>query len=304
MTYLQPWSLWLLSLCLLPIIIHMLNRLRYKTVQWAAMYFLLKANKAATKRAKLRQYILLLFRALAVLFLIWAMMRPKTGGFLGKSAGGAPEVIIVMLDRSASMEARVSSDRQDTKRQQAIALLTEAAKDSIGSRFVFIENVLRAPLEVADLKTLATLQTAEATDTAADIPAMFRTALAYLVKNKPGSAEIWLASDLQTSNWRDVSTEWQDIAARLTGLPETQIRLLDLSSGPGTNLSIAVKAAEFRPSKTAPEKGTFAAQNHSRWCHEPDRPRAQLRHPPRSDKIRHRQAPRRRRLGKIRAPRR
>ncbi len=264
MTYLQPWSLWLLALCLLPIIIHMLNRLRYKTVQWAAMYFLLKANKAATKRAKLRQYILLLFRALAVLFLIWAMMRPKTGGFLGKSAGGAPEVIIVMLDRSASMEARVSSDRQDTKRQQAIALLTEAAKDSIGSRFVFIENVLRAPLEVADLKTLTTLQTAEATDTAADIPAMFRTALAYLVKNKPGSAEIWLASDLQTSNWRDVSTEWQDIAARLTGLPETQIRLLDLSSPPGTNLSIAVKAADFRPSKTAPEKGTLAVSLETR----------------------------------------
>jgi hypothetical protein len=64
MSYLQDWSRWLLLLALLPIIIHMLNRLRYKTVQWAAMYFLLKANKAATRRAKLRQYLLLLFARL------------------------------------------------------------------------------------------------------------------------------------------------------------------------------------------------------------------------------------------------
>jgi hypothetical protein len=257
MTYLQPWSLWLLSLALLPIIIHMLNRLRYKTVQWAAMYFLLKANKAATKRAKLKQYLLLLFRALAILFLVWAMMRPQTGGWLGKNAGGAPEVIIVMLDRSSSMESRIAADRQDTKRQQAIALLTEAAKDSQGSRFVFIENVLRQPLEVADLKALATMQTAEPTDTAADIPAMFRTALEYLVKNKPGSAEVWLASDFQKSNWRDESAEWPDIAARFVGLPEIQFRVLDLSSAPGTNLSVAVKAAEFRPARNTPEKGAL-----------------------------------------------
>ncbi len=258
MTYLQPWSLWLLALCLLPIIIHMLNRLRYKTVQWGAMYFLLKANKAATKRAKLKQYLLLLFRALAILFLIWAMMRPQTGGWLGKSAGGAPEVIVVLLDRSSSMESRVASDRQDTKRQQALALLAEAAKDSKGSRFVFVESVLRQPLEVADLRTLATMQTGEATDTAADIPAMFRTVVEYLIKNKPGSAEVWLASDLQKSNWRDDSAEWQDINARFTGLPETRVRVLDLSSAPGTNLSIAVKAAEFRPSKAAADKGALA----------------------------------------------
>ena len=259
MTYLQPWSLWLLALCLLPIVIHMLNRLRYKTVQWAAMYFLLKANKAATRRAKLKQYLLLLFRALAILFLVWAMMRPQVGGWIGKNAGGAPEVIVVMLDRSSSMGARVASDVATTKREHALALLAEAGKDSAGSRFIFLENVLRQPLEVADLKTLATMQMAEPTDTAADIPALFRAALEYLVKNKPGSADVWLASDLQKSNWRDDAAEWADIAARFAGLPqETQVRVVDLSSERGANLSIAVKAAEFRPSKAAAEKGTLA----------------------------------------------
>ncbi len=246
MAYLQPWMLWLLPAALLPIIIHLLNRLRYRTVHWAAMIFLLKANKAATRRAKIRQYILLFFRVLVLLFFLWAMARPITGGWIGAAAGGAPEVVVVLLDRSASMEAH-APEQQESKRAHAIALLAEAAKQSAGSRFVLIENVLRQPLEIADTATLAAMQMAEPTDTAADIPAMLRTALDYLTKNKPGSAEVWLTSDLQTSNWRPESPEWQDIAARFAGLPAgTRVRILDLSSAPGTNLSVAVKSADLR----------------------------------------------------------
>src|SRR4028119_2516646 len=90
MAYLQPWMLWALPAVLLPLIIHLLNRLRYKTVHWAAMIFLLKANRAATRRAKIRQYLLLACRCLVVLFLIWAMSRPLVGGWIGSAAGGGP----------------------------------------------------------------------------------------------------------------------------------------------------------------------------------------------------------------------
>jgi hypothetical protein len=246
MAYLQPWMLWVLPAVLLPIIIHLLNRLRYKTVHWAAMLFLLKANRAATRRAKIRQYLLLLFRCLVLLFLIWAMARPLIGGWLGSAAGGAPETVLILLDRSASMETKGGGENE-SKRTHALALLAQAAKQSAGSHFVLIENVLRQPLEIADASTLATMQMAEATDTAADLPTMFRTALDYFTKNKPGSAEVWIASDLQAANWRPDSGEWQDIAARFAGLPQgLSVRILDLSSAPGQNLSIAVKAADLR----------------------------------------------------------
>ncbi len=245
MAYLQPWMLWALPAVLLPIIIHLLNRLRYKTVPWAAMLFLLKANRAATRRAKIKQYILLACRCLVVLFLIWAMSRPLVGGWIGAAAGGAPEAVLILLDRSASMESR--SGQQVSKRAHALSLLGQAAKASGGSRFVLIENVLREPLEIADASSLASMQMAGATDTGADIPAMLRTALTYLAKNKPGSAELWIASDMQSSNWRPDGAEWQDIAARFAGLPqEVRVRILDLSAPPGQNLSVAVKAADLR----------------------------------------------------------
>jgi len=246
MAYLQPWMWWALPAVLLPIIIHLLNRLRYKTVHWAAMIFLLKANRAATRRAKIRQYLLLACRALLILFLIWAMSRPLVGGWMGAAAGGAPETVLILLDRSASMEAH-RADSPESKRAHALALLSAATKQSPGSHFVLIENVLRQPLEIADASGLASMQMAEATDSAADLPAMFRAALDYLVKNKPGSAELWVASDLQASNWRAESAEWQDIDARFGGLPESvRVRVLDLSSPPGRNLSVSLKNAEVR----------------------------------------------------------
>ncbi len=246
MAYLQPWMLWALPAVLLPLIIHLLNRLRYKTVHWAAMLFLLKANRAATRRAKIRQYLLLACRMLIILFLIWAMARPLTGGWLGAAAGGAPEAVLILLDRSASMESH-GGEQPESKRAHALALLAQAAKQSLGSRFVLIENVLRQPLEIADASTLAAMQMAEGTDTAADLPAMLRAALDYLVENKPGSAELWIASDLQASNWRPDSGEWQDISARFAGLPQgVSVRILDLSAPPGRNVSVAVKAADLR----------------------------------------------------------
>ena len=85
------------------------------------------------------------------------------------------------------------------------------------------------------------------TDTAADLPAMFRAALDYLVKNKPGRAELWVASDLQASNWRPESAEWQDIAARFAGLrQDVRVRVLDLSAPPGNNISVLLKTADLR----------------------------------------------------------
>ena len=40
MTFLQPWLLWALPLIFLPVLIHLFNRLRHRSMPWAAMMFL------------------------------------------------------------------------------------------------------------------------------------------------------------------------------------------------------------------------------------------------------------------------
>src|SRR5256885_1015225 len=49
-----------------PIIIHLINRMRFKRLRWAAMEFLLKAQKRSRRRLIIEQLLLLLLRCLLV----------------------------------------------------------------------------------------------------------------------------------------------------------------------------------------------------------------------------------------------
>src|SRR6516162_7683425 len=104
MTFLQPLLLFGLPLVSLPILIHLINQRRYQTIQWGAMMFLLAANRMSRGYARLRQWLIMLFRMLAIAGLIFAISRPLAGGWLGLTAGGRADTTIVLLDRSPSMQ--------------------------------------------------------------------------------------------------------------------------------------------------------------------------------------------------------
>ena len=107
MTFLQPFVLLGLPLVLLPVIIHLISRMRHRPQPWAAMQFLLKASRSSVNQQKLRQFLILLFRVLALCALILFLSRPLTGGWIGWAFAAAPDAIIILLDRSASMEERM-----------------------------------------------------------------------------------------------------------------------------------------------------------------------------------------------------
>src|SRR5437773_9230511 len=65
-----------LALASIPIIIHILNRRRYKTVNWAAMEFLLRAMKKNRRRLKFEQWILLATRCAVLVLIAPALSRP------------------------------------------------------------------------------------------------------------------------------------------------------------------------------------------------------------------------------------
>src|SRR5438105_8326594 len=56
-----------------PIVIHLLHHNRYRVVTWAAMRFLLAAQRKNTRRMRLEQWILLAVRTLVVMLLVVAM---------------------------------------------------------------------------------------------------------------------------------------------------------------------------------------------------------------------------------------
>src|SRR5688572_12115947 len=126
MTFLQPFILWGLPLLLIPIIIHLLNRLRHRPQPWGAMRFLRSANQSSISQAKLRQLLVLLFRVLTVVALVFFLSRPLAGGWLGWALSPAPEVILLVLDRSASMETQLGNGK--SRREQCLDLWMEALR--------------------------------------------------------------------------------------------------------------------------------------------------------------------------------
>ena len=59
-----------------PILIHLLARRRFRRVRWAAIEFLIDAEKRNRRRVRLEQWILLLLRCLAVLMIALVVSRP------------------------------------------------------------------------------------------------------------------------------------------------------------------------------------------------------------------------------------
>lgn len=157
----------------------------------------------------------------------------------------APDVILLVLDRSASMETK-PGDGQPTRREQALRLFAEGAKPfERTSRLVLLDSASRGAQEVASAESLTQVTSALASDTAADLPAMLQTALDWIARTKPGTVEIWLASDLQRSNWQPDSERWAALAAQFAALPQgARLRLLALNQA-GTANNIAVSVAEL-----------------------------------------------------------
>lgn len=254
MTFLQPSILWALPLIALPVIIHLLNRLRHRPRAWAAMQFLLAANRSSTSHARLRQWLILLFRTLAVLALILFVARPLSGGWLGWALSPAPDAIVILLDRSPSMEAD-SATGDGTKREQALKLLAGAARQfEDSSHLILIENALREPQQIAGADALGRLSTTGPSDAAADIPAMLQTAFQWLVDNQAGASEIWIASDLQASNWRPEDDRWASMIAQLDALPQpVRVRLLAFNENGSANAMVSLSELTRRTKGSAAE---------------------------------------------------
>ena len=140
MNFLQPLTLFALPLILLPIIIHLINQRRHRTVPWAAMMFLITAKRMSKGMARLRHILILLMRTLAIAALIFAISRPLSGGWLGSIGMTKPDVTMVLLDRSASMETQ-DLQANESKRTTALKKLADLLKQGdYGNNLVLIDS--------------------------------------------------------------------------------------------------------------------------------------------------------------------
>ena len=238
MFFLQSAMLWGLFAVSIPIIIHLLNRRRHRTIQWAAMQFLLKATRESRGKKRLRHILILTCRALGIAALIFPAAIPVVSKLFGLGSG-KPDLIVLVFDRSASMEVNPKNGTIP-RRELSLQRLRDAFADLEGTRLVLIDSASGKPQDVPSPEVLAELSATAATDTNADLPGLLSTAAEFLAET-PGRAEVWVASDLQSTNWSADDSRWESVRASLTNLPQKpRVRILALSGENADNQTIQI----------------------------------------------------------------
>jgi hypothetical protein len=240
MTFLAPALLFGLFAAAIPVIIHLLNRRRHRTIQWAAMQFLLKATRESRGKKRLKHLIILACRTLAIATLVFAVARPLISGLLGWGGGNVDSIILV-LDRSASMESSTSGV---PIREAVLNRVRESMQELGNPRLILLDSATGEPQDIPSPDVLTELDATQATDTQADVPSLISRAVDVIAEQSTGRTEIWVASDLQAADWRPDDERWNAARAGIASLPQQPVlRVLGLDPSKDTDVSIKVLAA-------------------------------------------------------------
>ncbi|HWP22788.1 MAG TPA: BatA and WFA domain-containing protein [Candidatus Binatia bacterium] len=203
--FLYPIFLFGLLAASLPILIHLLNRRKLERLRFPAVRFILLSQKRISRSYRLRHWLLLALRTLAVALLALLLANPIFQTGAGLFAGGGPVALVVLLDNSLSMKWSGEGDGFKQAKEAARLLLSALNEGDraalIPTNFESRETFrLKGQKEVL-LKELDGIEIADGT---ADFSAAL--AKAYELLSEPaGQKEIRLITDLALTGWDQFS---------------------------------------------------------------------------------------------------
>ena len=118
-----------LAAVVLPTLIHLISRRRARRVRFAPMALLMRSQKRTARSIRLRQLLLLLVRTLFIFAIAAAVLRPLLTDEPIAGTTTAPVVVVVAIDVSASMQARLDGrtafDLARARANEAVSKLPE-----------------------------------------------------------------------------------------------------------------------------------------------------------------------------------
>lgn len=238
-----------------PIIIHLLNRRRYKIVTWAAMDFLLEADKKNRRRVQLENFILLALRCLAMLLLGLLLARPLLPSSLTQLLSQRQQVErVVLLDNSLSQEVLQDGlPALEFAKQQLIDWLTELVNNNATDDWLtlYVTGQSDQPLlanEPVSTGTVAALidviERIQLTDRVADYSASLQALNRYLQGQRENVSRVaYIYSDLRQRDWLATSAQAAEMAPhrqlQTLGPLLAQGFVVDVGSANDQNLTLA-----------------------------------------------------------------
>lgn len=211
--FLNPAFFWPgVALVSIPIIIHLINRLRYRTVRFAAMEFLLQSEQKNRRRILIEQLLLLLLRILAVLAIVALIARLILNQQQLSLFQGAQAHHVVLLDDSGSMRDRIGDETAFERAKTVIQkLVTDGARRPGANKFTLLllsqpdstfSNLGERQIDEPFVEELATkLDALECTHQRGDWLAGLEAARLRLTDDPSAASYLHVLSDFRRSDW-------------------------------------------------------------------------------------------------------
>jgi hypothetical protein len=240
MSFLSPLLIWGTICGVIPLIIHLLNRRRFRRVEWAPMRYLKLTIQRNRRRIQLEELLLLLLRIALPVLLFFYLARPilnPTGleQWLGK---GGRSSQVVLVDDSLSMGYTAGEVPAFQRAQQAAAALLAAVRPQDRCTLV-ASSAARIPLlhDVAGTRRdelAAAVASLPLSATHAAWPAVLDGVDEVLRSCTYPTRQLTIVTDFRKSGWdrgvSSVARRWHEEGVR--------VRILDVGADETTNVSL------------------------------------------------------------------
>lgn len=129
MNFLNPFVLFGLVAASIPIILHLINLRKQKTIEFSTLKFLKELQKSSIKKLKIKQWLLLLLRTLLIIFAVLAFSRPTIKSTLPGFTEYSNTSMILLLDNSYSMDVSDENGNRFRQSQKIATTLINSMKE-------------------------------------------------------------------------------------------------------------------------------------------------------------------------------
>ncbi|MFA5190489.1 MAG: BatA domain-containing protein [Verrucomicrobiia bacterium] len=242
-SFLNPLMLAGLAAIAAPIILHLLNRQRFRIVPWGAMMFLRQSLAKATRRLRFQHWLLMLVRIFILAFLALALARPLVKTAFTAYLGHSRTDLVLVLDNSFST-THTSGETSDFEniRRTALSLIDTLRQGDTVS--VIIASDTARPLSSDPSFELQRTKQAIVQLQPQPRPAnMLRAAeeiAVLLPKLRNPNHEVYFITDGAARGWStDRTGDWERVAAVFAKRqPKPTVRVLTVAAADRPNFAI------------------------------------------------------------------
>ncbi len=201
MSFLAPAFLVGLLAIAVPVLIHLIQRERLRTVEFPSLMFLRRIPYQSVRRRRIRHWLLLAMRVAALGLIVAAFARPFVRGrqAAAQSSSSAREVV-VLLDRSYSMGYGAHWDRARRAAGDVVRSLAGTDRVTLVLFGTSAEMAVRSTTDRAPV--LAAIESAQIGAGATRFGPALKLAQSVLTESRLGHREVVLVSDFQRAGWK------------------------------------------------------------------------------------------------------